>query len=331
MMMETNLVKIFYSWQSDSESKYNRGFIKNVLKKVINEINKDIEFCEAGRELLLDHDTKDVPGTPDLAGTIFEKISSATLFIADISFIAKNSANNRKVSNPNVLIELGYAIARLGSDRVLCVLNTANGLVEDLPFDLKHKRQPIQYCLNKNSKDKDKQKLQVITDLKLAITTILKFQEFKSTHQDFLDHPSREHVFNAIMASDSSDDWSKGCFDDISRTETMFFKKNVNLRFVYAYDERFIQQADFKEDWANMHRNPNATGYFVQLYFASTHILNVILVSVDGGQALLPIPKCDENRFVSLLDYKVAQIFDKTGLLDEYMTRSGLQISDSVS
>lgn len=129
-----------------------------MLEKILKEINKDLEFYEAEREFTLDHDTKDIPGTPDLAGTIFEKISSATVFVADISFVAINLSNNRKVANPNVLIELGYAIAKLGSDRVLCVLNNATGQVEDLPFDLRHKRHPIQYCLKTDSEDKDSQK-----------------------------------------------------------------------------------------------------------------------------------------------------------------------------
>lgn len=107
----------------------------------------------------------------------------------------------------------------------------------------------------------------------------------------------------------------------------MFFNKDVNLRFVSGYDERFIQQSKFVETWANKHPDPNASGYFVQLYFASSHIANFILVSVDGGRALLPLPKGDTNLEVSPLDYKVAQIHNKLGRLDEYMARSSMRVS----
>lgn len=320
-------IKIFYSWQSDLENKFNRGFIKGVLESAVKGLNKNLEFYEAERELTLDHDTKDVPGTPDLTGTIFDKISSAAIFIADISFVAVNNSKNRKVANPNVLIELGYAISKLGSDRVLCVLNNATGKAEELPFDLKHKRYPIQYCLNEDSKDKANQKNRFIADLKEAITTILNAQKFKSIPSELSDPPTKEKIFNAIMASDSVDDWSSAGYDTISNTETIFYKKNVNLRFVFGFTEGHIQQAKFIEKWANKHPDAKATGYFIPLYFGYSHISNFILVSVDGGRALLPLPKSDTCLEVSPLDYKVAQIHDKLGSLNEYMSRSSLGIS----
>jgi hypothetical protein len=42
--------------------------------------------------------------------------------------------------NPNVLIELGYAVKTLGWNRIVCVFNMAFGRVEDLPFDLRQRR-----------------------------------------------------------------------------------------------------------------------------------------------------------------------------------------------
>lgn len=320
--------KIFYSWQSDSENKFNRGFIKNAIEMALKEANQDLMVYEADRELIIDHDTKDVPGTPDLAATIFEKISSSTIFIADISFVATN--NHRKLANPNVLIELGYAIARLGSDKVLCILNSASGTVEDLPFDLQHKRHPIVYHLNDDSKDKSVQKKQLIKDLKAAIVAIVKVDKFKSKPLELSDFPSKANILNVIMSSDSVDDWSSTGYDTVTNSESIYYKKNVNLRFVSGYDDKYIQQNGFIEPWANKHPDPKATGYFVQLYFASSHINNFILVSVDGGRALLPLPKSFTNLEVFPLDYKIAQIHDKLGSLNEYMSRSNLKISDTL-
>lgn len=159
-------------------------------------------------------------------------------------------------------------------------------------------------------KIKTLKKKQLIAELKHAILAIVKAEKFKSTPLDLLENPTKESIINAIMSS-----------------ERIYFKKNVNLRFISGYDERFIRENRFKENWANIHPDPNATGYFVQLYFAASHISNFILVSVDRGRALLPLPKSSTNLEVSPLDYKVAQIHDRLNSLNEYMTRSKLQIS----
>ena len=49
--------------------------------------------------------------------------------------------------NPNVAIELGYALAHVGNQGVLMVLNSAYGDRESLPFDLRHKAGPIIFPL----------------------------------------------------------------------------------------------------------------------------------------------------------------------------------------
>ena len=42
--------------------------------------------------------------------------------------------------NPNVLIELGYAIKTLGWSKIICLFNSQTGKIEDLPFDINHNR-----------------------------------------------------------------------------------------------------------------------------------------------------------------------------------------------
>src|SRR5207244_8680184 len=37
-------------------------------------------------------------------------------------------------------VELGYAVKALSWDRIICIFNEATGRVEDLPFDLRHRR-----------------------------------------------------------------------------------------------------------------------------------------------------------------------------------------------
>lgn len=43
----------------------------------------------------------------------------------------------RATPNPNVLVELGYAAHSLGWDRIIVVVNTAHGAIEELPFDFR--------------------------------------------------------------------------------------------------------------------------------------------------------------------------------------------------
>ena len=110
---------IFYSWQSDLPNKDNRSFIENCIKKAIKKLKVGFEPTLA---LTIDRDTQETIGTPDIAGTIFDKIAKADIFICDISIINNNS-QSRKCPNPNVLLELGYAIKTLGWDRIICFYN----------------------------------------------------------------------------------------------------------------------------------------------------------------------------------------------------------------
>lgn len=90
-------------------------------------------------EPVVDRDTLGEPGAPDIAATILRKIDAATAFVCDVS-IASRPENGRPCPNPNVLVELGYALKSLRSERVVLVFNTAFGDVSELPFDLRFKR-----------------------------------------------------------------------------------------------------------------------------------------------------------------------------------------------
>jgi hypothetical protein len=126
--------KIFYSWQSDLPNKTNRGFIGDALALAVKELHRDPEILV---EPVIDRDVVGTPGSPDIAQTILAKIKDAEIFVGDVSII--NSGAVRPTPNPNVLIELGYAMAALGTERILMVLNAAYGGPESLPFDLRQR------------------------------------------------------------------------------------------------------------------------------------------------------------------------------------------------
>ncbi|HEY8035694.1 MAG TPA: hypothetical protein VIF37_08905 [Methylobacter sp.] len=129
---------IFYSWQSDLPNNTNRGFIESVIKDTIREIKKNDDF---DLEPSLDKDTLGVPGAPNISQALLDKIKSCDAFVADISIVITGA--KRSSPNPNVLLELGYAIALLGWPKIILFYNTAHGKDEDIPFDIKqHRRIP---------------------------------------------------------------------------------------------------------------------------------------------------------------------------------------------
>ena len=126
---------VFYSWQSDLPNPSNRGFIQEALENAATAITADDTVAI---EPVVDRDTQGVPGAPDIASTIFAKITAADVFVADVSIIGRD--DKRATPNPNVLIELGYAFKALGHEKVILVFNRAFGKIEELPFDLRMRR-----------------------------------------------------------------------------------------------------------------------------------------------------------------------------------------------
>ncbi|MGB7410902.1 MAG: hypothetical protein WA910_07150 [Sphingopyxis granuli] len=76
---------IFWSWQSDQPPRETRNIIRDALIAALDRIAVDLE--EADRPEI-DHDTKDVPGSPDIVASILAKIETASVFVADVTPIA---------------------------------------------------------------------------------------------------------------------------------------------------------------------------------------------------------------------------------------------------
>lgn len=147
---------VFYSWQSDLPSRENRNFIEKSIIAAINALNDDSDI-----KLILDKNTRNVPGSPDIANTIFTKIDGAVAFVADVTPIVK--AGKKQVPNPNVMCELGYALSSLSDERVIFVCNQKYcDNLRDLPFDLGLKRVTA-YDLTDDSEANKKTQKQYLT------------------------------------------------------------------------------------------------------------------------------------------------------------------------
>lgn len=149
---------LFYSWQSDLPGNETRWFLQKCIDGAVSLCRGSMD----GVEVIADRDTQGKTGSPDIVQSIFAKIDACDLFIADVSIVNKYTSlevgegKTVKFSpNPNVLIELGYAVKVLGWDNVICFVNTDYGQANELPFDLDHHR-VTGYSLNQCGKTSPK-------------------------------------------------------------------------------------------------------------------------------------------------------------------------------
>lgn len=173
------MATIFYAWQSDAPNNVNRGFIRKALDQAIAALNDELDVDES---LDVDQDTQGVPGSPPIAETILRKIDECELFLADVTFVGQTRANDilaeaaksrKLLPNANVLIELGYCLGKRGPTRLIMVMNSHYGPPSGLPFDLAHRRHPIQFSLAPDATEPTRleQRQLLVSQLKDAIRT----------------------------------------------------------------------------------------------------------------------------------------------------------------
>ena len=169
---------IFYSWQSQLPNATNRTFIRDALEKAAKEVGKDATIDVRPD---VDQDTANVPGSPNIANTIRDKIDAAEIVVCDVSIVQRpgwlgrwlHGERMRPVPNANVLVELGYAMKSLGTtDRLVLVMNTAYGAIEELPFDLRQYR-PTTYRLHAGASDKPEVRKELVSTLAKTFRQVL--------------------------------------------------------------------------------------------------------------------------------------------------------------
>ncbi len=182
---------IFYSWQSDLPNNLNRNFIEDAINGALENVGRAPNL-----ELSLDKDTRNVTGSPSITETIFKKIDATDIFICDVSIT--HTGDKRSFPNPNVLIELGYAIKTLGWSRIICICNRFYGNVEKLPFDINSNRIST-YFLDDTSENKKEVKKNLVGLLKDAISSIIdKYDEILKDFNKSDFHTHDKLIFEKI-------------------------------------------------------------------------------------------------------------------------------------
>lgn len=149
---------IFYSWQSDRPTGTCRNFIERALQSAVDRLKADADIEPSLREEMeVDKDTKNVPGSPAVFDTIMAKIASASIFVPDLTFVGQR-ADDRPISNPNVLIEYGHALHKPGPLRIVAVMNDFYGkpTAQSLPFNQAHRRFAITYTLAEHADEEER-------------------------------------------------------------------------------------------------------------------------------------------------------------------------------
>lgn len=185
---------IFYSWQSDLSSRTNRGLIEHALESAVKTLRSDDTIVPAVRgKMSVDKDTRGMAGSPDITATIFEKISMADVCVFDVSIVISAIEGRepteaiRRSPNPNVLIELGYALGTKGPERVIAIFNAAYGTLKDLPFDLRGRR-ILQYTATDDATELARIRSELTQDLVRALKLTydhLHAHRFSKTDQRF--------------------------------------------------------------------------------------------------------------------------------------------------
>lgn len=145
---------MYFSGQVDLPTEDNCDFITSCLNNSIKRLSKTVQFNLVKN---IDDVNGNVPDIYISSEKTFKNILCARIFVADISIINPYK-RFRKCPNPNVLLNLGYAINTLGWDRLICICNTDSGKIENLPYELRN-REIFEYSLKNKNKNYVKTKL----------------------------------------------------------------------------------------------------------------------------------------------------------------------------
>src|SRR5262245_38446481 len=131
-----SMLRIFYSWISDSPREDNRMFVFRALREALRQAAERLGASPEQAEVL-QCDRFDTP--TDIARFIVETIPTCHALVADISFINVASEDQtRRTPNPNTMFAICLATQCLGPGKVILVLNTDSGGTANLPFDARN-------------------------------------------------------------------------------------------------------------------------------------------------------------------------------------------------
>jgi hypothetical protein len=243
--MDKSNIIIFYSWQSDLDKDTNQNGIRLSIKSSFPQVETEFENLN----LILDEATRGVSGSPNIPSKVFEKISKADIFICDLTPVGKSK--NKKIANPNVLIELGYAIAELGWERIILLFNTNYGdFPNDLPFDVDRHRATKFKINDKSDKGSKNELTKVLSEsIKLILENapLKPYQEKKVTPEEKkrnLDIDNLKKILSTIHIP-TFDSFLEDAPELLIYNQLHYFegfKAVLNSNLFYLYDQILLEK-----------------------------------------------------------------------------------------
>lgn len=231
-------LKIFYCWQTTTNTKFNKNFIFNCIEKSVKNLKRRPEFKNV--DFIILDGIRGEPGSPSVASKITDdRIPNCDIFIADLSvvnYIAKFKQVALRVlgekfkpfQNNNVINEYGVASNAIGVARIIGVLNSYYGSPnenpDNIPFDLRHLRFPIEYNYSEKNEDKEgaqKQLVDALTDaIKVTSLHVLQFQKNKfSPFSVWSDWENKILIQQKFISNNKTDEIKKLVLNSIKNTK----------------------------------------------------------------------------------------------------------------
>lgn len=211
---------VFYSWQSDTKDG-SRKIIENALSNAKEKLKEN-----NGISIEIDHSTLGKSGMPSIDQTILRKIDNCDIFLCDLTPVVKYEKKEgngkiitKQVPNPNVLLELGYAMSAVGVDYIVPVAHQGTWLPAEMPFDINHHSV---YCFKKDE-----------CNLTVSILAVIEHIKKNGPHRH-LDEPFLYHKLSLIFAKVRERVFTKPYNpykDAITEHSTVFFKRRMCAAF----------------------------------------------------------------------------------------------------
>lgn len=163
-------ITIFYSWQSDLDAETN----KDAIEQALQNSKTDLEIEIPNIKLNIDDAVRNTTGSININGSILDKISNCDIFICDVTPInhqlLNENSSTKALPNPNVMFELGFAVSKLGWERIWLLYNHHYCSSMKLPFDIGNNFTHGFFI----APQKDGKYLQNLADLTTSLTEKLK-------------------------------------------------------------------------------------------------------------------------------------------------------------
>lgn len=349
---------IFYSWQAKTLPKNNQHYIKNCIEKAIKKIksqNKYIELFDV--DLILQEGIGKMPGSPQVATTIINRIQNCDIFITDLSITdpltndeIKNSIKRDVHRADNVLFEYGIAYDSISELRIIGVLNAEYGSPKNnsdhILFDIRHLRYPIEYKYKEKEDD-------FIGELAKAIALCAKeaikqrknkFKPFISWHEHS-SHNYNKSVFyeneriNQIKATlkNNTDNIRFLGLSGLGKTRITFEafrdeKNNESINYLYV-DYNLTEINQLREKIRDIFLDDKNSQTLI-IDNCSIDFNREIIQIKYSHQASNPIitiynePKEEEFDKINNVDYINLEIEDLTSVVDDILRNNFPKISD---